>query len=432
MKKALSLLLALILCLGLASCGGTGPEEPVDPAEPEEPSGPEEREEPGGPTEPEEPDGADWRTGRWYSEDLKLGDGRTVCLSLLDDGPGYAVYDSSDGDRIGTLIPPKSAVAFNAGDIRCGDRDGEGLLDIGILLENGVSWWYVLDGEAASWPEDPAGGFSLYTSARAGADLTCYPYETAEVPYMTSLAWKIYEEIWPKVEAVEYFYYDAETWGYDYLDQLLLAFGAIQILHPEAMNYFTLHEVEDGDRMAGLESGYSCRWDPDGSTDPEEIRAGIAAFDARAEEILSGITDDMTACEKYWYLAARISENMDYDYEGHASVQAAPWAGVMGGYGICAGYAAAMEYLCRRAGLYCKTVSGVSEGDAHAWNLVKLPQGTYHVDVTWADGSGGPWSTDWMRYFMLTQEQIETDHVIEDGTVATGPQINYDNHITVN
>ena len=37
-----------------------------------------------------------------------------------------------------------------------------------------------------------------------------------------------------------------------------------------------------------------------------------------------------------------------------------------------------------------------------------------------ADGSGGPWSTDWMRYFMLTQEQILEDHEIDDGTVATG------------
>ena len=424
MKKIISLLLALVLCLGLAACGGKNAEEPVEPEEPETPS---EQEEPGGPVEPEDPadvpegpEGEDWRAWRWYSEDMELGDGLTVCLAMLDDGPGYAVYDSSNGERIGSLIPPKSAVAFNAGDICCGDRDGEGLLDIGIVFENGISWWYVLDSGAAPWPEDPTGGFSLYTAARAGADLTCYPYEMPEPPYMTPLAWEIYEEIWPKVEAVEYFYYDAETWGYDYLDQLLNAFGAIQFLHPEAMNYFMLHEVDDGERLQGIESEYTCRWDPKGSTDPEKIRAGIAAFDEKVGEILSGITDDMTAYEKYWYLAAVISNNADYDYDGIASVQAAPWAGVMGGYAICAGYAAAMEYLCRQAGLYCTTVSGTSDGVAHAWNLVKLPEGTYHVDVTWADGSGGLWSTNWMDYFMLTQEQIETDHVIEDGTVATG------------
>ena len=427
MKKIVSLLLAVFLCLSFAACGGSKPTEPVtpdgpaDPAEPVGPVEPEEPGEPGGPTDdPGEEAGQDWRTWRWYSDDMELGEELTVCLSVLDEGTGYAVYDSADGHRIGTLIAPKDAVDFYVGDILCEDHDGSGYLDIGIVFENGVSWWYVLDDGTASWPEDPAGGFSLYTSSRAGADLTCYPYEMPEVQYMTPLAWEIYEEMWPKVAAVEYFRYDAETWGYDYLDQVLNAFGAIQVLHPETSNYFMLREVDDGEMLLALESEYSCRWTPDRSTDLEEVRAGIAAFDERCEEILSGITDDMTAREKYWYLAAVISENADYDYDGFTSVQAAPWAGVMGGYAICAGYASAMEYLCRRADLYCTTVSGSSEGEGHAWNLVKLPEGTYHVDVTWADGSGGPWSTDWMRYFMLTQEQILEDHEIDDGTVATG------------
>lgn len=425
MKKIISLMIAVLLCFVMGACGRNRPAAPDEPVESVQPSAPEEpaehdvqkdREQ-----EPAPVDGGDWRGWRWYSDDMELGEGMTVCLSMLDEGTGYGVYDSSNGDRIGTLIAPKSAVCFYAGDIVCGDRDGEGLLDIGIVFENGVSWWYCLEDGAPAWPEDPAGGFRLYTAARAGADLTCFPYEMPEVPNMTPLAWEIYEEIWPKVEAVEYFIYDAETYGNDYLDQMLNAFGAIQILHPEATNYFMLREVIDENMETSLESDYSCRWDPDRSTDLEEVKAGIAAFDAKVEEILSGITDEMTAYEKYWYLAATVSENADYDYYGNTAVESAPWAGVMGGYAICSGYAAAMEYLCRRADLFCRTVGGSSEGEGHAWNLVKLPEGTYHVDVTWADGNGGPWSEDWMDYFMLTQEQIEEDHVIEDGTVATGP-----------
>ena len=290
----------------------------------------------------------------------------------------------------------------------------------------------MLEDGTAPWPEDPTGGFSLYTAARADADLTCYPYETPEVPYMTPLAWEIYEEIWPKVQAVEYFRYDAETWGYDYLDQLLNAFGAIRILHPEAENYFMLRELVEGDMVTAMDSDYSCRWDPNRSTDLDKVRAGAEAFEEKVQEILSGITDEMTAYEKYWYLAAVISDNVEYDSTGFTAVESAPWAGVMGGYAICSGYAAAMEYLCSRAGLYCRTVSGSSGGEGHAWNLVKLPEGTYHVDVTWADGNGAPWSADWMRYFMLTQEQIEVDHLIDDGTVATGQQQIYDNSIMVN
>ena len=79
-----------------------------------------------------------------------------------------------------------------------------------------------------------------------------------------------------------------------------------------------------------------------------------------------------------------------------------------------------MEYLCSRADLYCRIVSGSSGEESHAWNLVRLPEGPYHVDVTWCDGQGQPGDEAWMTWFMLTQEEIGKDHVIEDGTVASG------------
>lgn len=50
-----------------------------------------------------ETDGQDWRTWRSYSEDFLICDQVTVCLSPLDGGAGYGVYDSGSGERIGTL-----------------------------------------------------------------------------------------------------------------------------------------------------------------------------------------------------------------------------------------------------------------------------------------------------------------------------------------
>ena len=71
--------------------------------------------------------------------------------------------------------------------------------------------------------------------------------------------------------------------------------------------------------------------------------------------------------------------------------------------------------------MWCTQVSGVSQDTAHAWNLVKLESGTYHIDVTWADADGNtPLDPAWQSYFMLTQEEILLDHQIDDGTVATG------------
>lgn len=277
--------------------------------------------------------------------------------------------------------------------------------------------WFGSDGRLYNVASEP---LSRAEFPKPQEDLSCYPYEEPDLSRYSELALEIADELYPKVVALEDFFYDAATYGYDYMDQMLCAFGIIWDLYPETRNYFILEEVFDGDDFVGLESRYTCRYDPDGSEDKDEIRADIAAFEEAADRILAGLTDDMTARDKYCYLAKVISENADYDYERESGAENAPWAGIMGGKFVCEGYSVAMQYLCRRADLYCKVVEGNSRGESHSWNLVKLPTGTYYVDVTWADGSGEPGDMGWYRYIMLTQDDILFDHEISDGTVATG------------
>jgi|GEM_PF-58726 len=253
-------------------------------------------------------------------------------------------------------------------------------------------------------------------------DRTCYPYEEPELPELTEQQKQIYDDLCEKIGNFEPYFYDRKELGYDYMDDLLYVMGLVEQRHLEFTNYFEIREVlDDQSELTGMQLEYWCRWENgDPSYDINDVKAGMEAFDKKVDEILSGLTDDMTAYEKYYYLASQISYNQEYDYTGYASVQAAPWAGIMGGQSICAGYSASMEYLCKKAGLYCKTVSGIVRNEGHAWNLIKLPEGTYYVDVTWADGTGEVGSYGWRRYFALTQEQILIDHEIADDTVATG------------
>ena len=58
---------------------------------------------------------------------------------------------------------------------------------------------------------------------------------------------------------------------------------------------------------------------------------------------------------------------------------------------VCAGYSRAFQYLCKASGIECAYIEGIAYGfqnddeEAHAWNLVKLDDKYYWVDVTWGD-----------------------------------------------
>ena len=417
MKKLIVFLLISALCLGLAACG-SAPAETAPPATTQKPTQPAATEAPTQPAPPE-PVGGDWRTWRSYTPDVEICDALTVCLSRLDDDTGYAVFDCSNGEQIGALLIPEGVTGFFEQAPFSDDYDGDGYVDIGISTDQRAVWYSFDPTLMGSWPED-VGAFRELELPNAGMfDMTCYPFEEPEVE-SSELGWEIYEELYPKVAALEDFFYDVDTYGYDYMNAMLHAFGIIKDLHPETRNYFMLEEVFDGDEFKGMRSSYTARWQDEPTEDKDVIRAGMEAFEGKTEQILEGLTDDMSAYDKYLYLAKAISENASYDYYDESNCSEAPWAGVMGGKFICEGYSEAMAYLCSRANLYCKVVSGSSRGTSHAWNLVKVSSGTYHVDVTWADEQGEPGDPNWMLYFMLTQDMIETDHVIDDGTVATG------------
>lgn len=418
-KKALSLLLALSLCVAMAACGAdnTPAQTQAPPATTELPTQPAQTQ-----PAPSEITGGNWRTQRSYLGDYQICDVLSVCLSRCDDDSGYAVYNSANGERMGTLLVPEGETGFFEDKPFIDDFDGDGYMDIGVSTDSGMAYWYGFDPAMdGSWPDDPCGAFRRLAMPSTDEDNVCFPFEEPQIE-ATEGAWARYEEIYPKVVALEDFYYDVETYGTDFMEDLLGAFGIIKTIHPETRNYFMLLEDVDEETydFYGMYSSYTCRWDVDESDDKTMIRDGIRAFEKSANDILSGLTDDMSAYEKYYYLASEISRNASYDYEFEIPGDEAPWAGIMGGMFICEGYSEAMEYLCRRANLYCKVVSGSSRGMSHAWNLVKLPGGTYYVDITWADEGGEPGSEGWMRYFLLTQDEILIDHEISDGTVATG------------
>lgn len=236
----------------------------------------------------------------------------------------------------------------------------------------------------------------------------------------------LYDEMLPKIRNLEYFSYTAKDDGYDKMDDSLVALSALFEDYPELDIYCGLFDVLDGDTTIALEVRY---YMPDSFTDQvlttqedlNNLRYELDLFDAVCDYIVAGMPEG-TAYNKYLYLASYIASRTEYDYDAKMGPQIGnAYGAIMTGNAICEGYSTAMVYLCKKANLYCKMVSGSSHEMSHAWNLVKLSTGTYHVDITWSDTSGAKLaSNDWYQYFMLTHAEIYYDHEISDGTFATG------------
>lgn len=82
---------------------------------------------------------------------------------------------------------------------------------------------------------------------------------------------------------------------------------------------------------------------------------------------------------------------------------------------VCEGYSKAMQLLMNSAGIKCETVVGSRENEAHMWNIVKINDSWYHLDVTW-DGAG---NFQKYNYFNLTDEMIKKDHKINPELKST-------------
>lgn len=138
------------------------------------------------------------------------------------------------------------------------------------------------------------------------------------------------------------------------------------------------------------------------------------------------VTADMTDLEKELALHDALLELGSYDRTvyAHATPQGRPdntnpYGMLVGGYGICLGYATTFQLLMDLAGVECITVVGASYGSTsdHAWNLVRLEGEWYAVDPTWNDPTGGEntageaGSRLHHRYFNVTSDYLrDTDH----------------------
>ena len=118
------------------------------------------------------------------------------------------------------------------------------------------------------------------------------------------------------------------------------------------------------------------------------------------------VSDGMTQEEKIGAAYSYITENVSYDFRYYNDRENMPYesttaiGALRDGLAICGGYAHAFETLLDMLGVENYTVSGVSGGEYHMWNLVMLDGTGYYCDPT-ADRGGMD------RHFLLTGDELE-------------------------
>ena len=101
------------------------------------------------------------------------------------------------------------------------------------------------------------------------------------------------------------------------------------------------------------------------------------------------------------------------------------------GTAVCEGYATAMQILLREAGVESEIISGLSDGQGHAWNLVKLGESYYHLDATWDDPVPDQDGQVQYNYFNLSDDMIKHDHSWDDSEYPEAEKIDY-NYFVMN
>lgn len=181
------------------------------------------------------------------------------------------------------------------------------------------------------------------------------------------------------------------------VNQVKTVFEAVYNDHPE---------------MFWLETGYSCKYLGSGrcvelilkyNGTVDYLDQAKEEFSRQAEVILSGARVLSTAFEQEKYVHDALMEMVEYDEA--ADMNQSAYSALVMGRSVCAGYARAFQYLMQQLGVPCYYCTGTS-GEDHAWNVIKLDQTYYNVDVTWDDTNPATYD-----YFNKSDQEFAATHV---------------------
>lgn len=189
--------------------------------------------------------------------------------------------------------------------------------------------------------------------------------------------------------------------------QLKNVFSAVYNDHPE---------------LFWLETAYACKYIGNGqcveidlqfNRTAQNLESAKTVFEERAGLILAAAQNLENDYEKEKYVHDVLIDNISYNMG--AEMNQSAYSALVNGQTVCAGYARAFQYLLQQLGIPCYYCTGYA-GESHAWNIILLEDGYYHVDTTWDDTDGGNYD-----YFNKTDQDFGSTHIRQELSVYLPP-----------
>ncbi|MBQ5311630.1 MAG: hypothetical protein ILP19_06265 [Oscillospiraceae bacterium] len=163
----------------------------------------------------------------------------------------------------------------------------------------------------------------------------------------------------------------------------------------------------------------------------KEVNIMLRQTEEAAKQILALTDDSMSDYEKLKIFHDYLVRNVESTVDGeHAD---SLYGALVEGKALCEGYAKAFSYLCNLAGIENMIVTGFTDID-HMWNMVKLGDSWYHVDIGWdkpteALSARCP-DLVLYQYFLASDSVIQNDHrsisrSLGDPPVADSDEMSY-------
>ncbi len=138
-------------------------------------------------------------------------------------------------------------------------------------------------------------------------------------------------------------------------------------------------------------------------------QAANTAFNKNTKAVLAKAAAQSTLYKKVRYIHDQLTSSIDYTY--NSNFNQSIYSAVVLRKTVCAGYAKAFQYYMNMLGIQCTYVTGVANGQDHAWNMVKLGGEFYNMDVTFDDPIGNPSNSYHYQYFNITDNELYKTHV---------------------